>query len=165
HPALVRSLSLLATAADAEPAAHLPRYRLLTAVVQRLGPRPVASQVMPIMFGPSFLSDPAREAERERWRNELIRNQRTIHRAVTGVIERERCSDELVNIRCPVLVLHGDEDQAISRSRALATHEQIGNSRFVAIEAAGHSMTIENPDAVNSALGNFLAELTGSASG
>ncbi|MFO7566785.1 MAG: alpha/beta hydrolase [Enhygromyxa sp.] len=157
HPSLLRSLSLLATAADAEPAAHLPRYRLLTAIVRRLGPRPVAARVLPIMFGPSFLTDPARAAERERWRGELLRNDRSIHRAVTGVIERERCDDELANIRCPVLVLHGDEDQAISRSRALATHEQIANSRFVAIESAGHSMTIENPDAVTHALREFLA--------
>lgn len=157
HPSRLRSLSLLATAADAEPRAHLPRYRLLTAVTRRLGPRPVASQVLPIMFGPSFLADPARAAERERWRGELLRNRRSIHRAVTGVIEREHCMDELTNIRCPVLVLHGDEDQAISRSRALATHERIADSRFVAIESAGHSMTIENPDAVTQALRDFFA--------
>jgi 3-oxoadipate enol-lactonase len=105
------------------------------------------------------LNDPARAAERERWRGELLRNGRSIHRAVTGVIERERCTDELVNIRCPTLVLHGDEDNAISRSRALATHEQIAGSRFVAIESAGHSMTIENPDAVTHALRGFLAEV------
>lgn len=111
------------------------------------------------MFGPTFLTDPTRAAERERWRGELIRNRRTIYQAVNGVIERERCTDELTNVRCPVLVLHGDEDQAISRSRALATHEQIGNSRFVAIEAAGHSMTVENPDAVTRALRGFLDEI------
>src|SRR5690606_29606523 len=80
HPSLLRSLSLLATAADAEPAANLPRYRLLNSIVRRLGPRPVSSRVMPIMFGPSFLNDPARAAERERWRAELARNRRTIHR-------------------------------------------------------------------------------------
>ena len=40
HPSLLRSLSLLATASDAEPQAHLPRYQLLTAIVRRLGPRP-----------------------------------------------------------------------------------------------------------------------------
>ena len=159
HPQRLRSLSLLATAADGEPTANMARYRLLTAIAGRLGTRPVASKVMPIMFGPSFLNDPARASERERWRGELIRNSRDIHRAVTGVIEREHCNDELANIRCPVLVLHGDEDNAISRSRALATYEAIGNARFVAIEAAGHSMTVENPDAVTRALREFLDEV------
>jgi 3-oxoadipate enol-lactonase len=159
HPSLLRSLSLLATAADGEPPAHLPRYRLLTAVVKRLGPRPVASQVLPIMFGPSFLNDPARAAERARWEGELRRNSRSIYRAVNGVIEREGCTDELANIRCPVLVLHGDEDQAISRSRALATYEAIAGARFTAIEAAGHTMTVENPEAVTRALREFLDEV------
>jgi 3-oxoadipate enol-lactonase len=160
HPDLLRSLSLLATAADAEPPAHLPRYRLLTGVVRRLGTRPVASQVMPIMFGPTFLGDSSRASERERWANELRRNGRRIHRAVNGVIERERCTDELANIRCPTLVLHGDEDNAVSRSRALATAEAIQGARFTAIETAGHTMTVENPEAVTEALREFLAGLS-----
>jgi len=158
HPELLRSLSLLATAADPEPQAHLPRYKLLTMVVRHLGTRPVASQVLPIMFGPSFLNDPERAAEREQWTRELRRNPRTIYRAVNGVIERERCTDELANIRCPVLVLHGDEDGAISRSRALATYEAIDGARFLAIESAGHTMSVENPGAVTEALRGFLAQ-------
>lgn len=157
HPDVLRSLSLLATAADPEPRAHLPRYRLLNGVVRRVGTRPVASQVMPIMFGPSFLGDSSRTTERARWLEELRRNPKTIHRAVTGVIEREGCADELTNIRCPTLVLHGDEDNAISRSRALSTYEAIAGARFLAIDAAGHTMTVENPDAVTDALREFLA--------
>jgi pimeloyl-ACP methyl ester carboxylesterase len=159
HPQWVRSLSLLATAADGEPSANIGKYQLLNAIARRFGTRPVASKVMPIMFGPTFLNDPARAAERERWRGELVRNSRSIHRAVSGVIEREHCLDELANIRCPVLVLHGDEDNAISRSRALSTYEAIEGARFVAIEAAGHSMTVENPDAVTGALREFLDEV------
>lgn len=159
HPELLRSLSLLATAADGEPKAHLPKYRLLTAVVRHLGTRPVASQVLPIMFGAGFLRDPARAGERERWARELRRNSRSIYRAVNGVIERERCSDELANIRCPVLVLHGDEDNAVSRSRALATYEAIDGARFVAVEGAGHTMTVENPAVVNRELRRFIDEI------
>ncbi len=161
HGELLRSLSLLATASDGEPAANLPRYRMLNAIVRRVGTRAVATQLLPIMFGSSFLNDPSRASERERWFGELRRNKRTIHRAVNGVLERERCTDELGNIRCPVLVLHGDEDNAISRSRALATYEAIAGARFVAIEAAGHTMTVENPDAVTDALRGFLEDLTG----
>lgn len=55
-----------------------------------------------------------------------------------------------------MLVLHGDEDYAISRSRALATYQALGDAR---IEAAGHSMTVENPDAVTHALRDFLTEV------
>lgn len=157
HPDRVRSLSLLATAADREPADKLPKYRLLTAVARRVGVGVVAKQVLPIMFGPSFLDDPARAEERARWLDQLRSNERNIHRAVTGVIEREACDDELANIRCPTLVLHGDEDQAISRSRALATYESVANGRFSAVEAAGHTMTVENAPAVTAALRAFIS--------
>lgn len=58
-----------------------------------------------------------------------------------------------------MLVLHGDEDYAISRSRALATYQALSDARFAAIEAAGHSMTVENPDAVTHALRDFLTEV------
>ncbi len=161
HPELLRSLSLLATASDPEPREHLPRYRTLNRVAGLLGIGVVAPKVMPIMFGQTFLTDPARSDERERWLAELRKNQRTITRAVNGVIERESVSDELGNIRCPVQILHGDEDAAISRVRARTTYERIAGSRFHAIPSAGHSMTVENPVAVNEALRNFLADHAG----
>ncbi len=158
HPELLRSLTLMATAADPEPRATVGKYQTLTTITRLFGVGIVASRVMPIMFGSSFLTDPARGADRARWTSELRSNSKTITRAVTGVIEREGCVDELENIQCPTLILHGDEDAAITRARAQATHAALRGSSFRAIERAGHSMTIENPSAVNLALRGFLAE-------
>ena len=66
---------LIETTADPEPEENRPKYRLLATVARWLGPRPVASRVMPILFGRTFLTDPARAAERARWRRELLGNQ------------------------------------------------------------------------------------------
>ncbi|MGZ3459308.1 MAG: alpha/beta fold hydrolase, partial [Archangium sp.] len=60
RPELLRSLALLETTADPEPAENVPRYKLLNFVMRWLGPRLVAKQVMRIMFGRSFLEDEAR---------------------------------------------------------------------------------------------------------
>ncbi len=158
HPELLRSLTLMASAADPEPRANIGKYRTLNTVARLFGLGVVANKVMPIMFGTSFLADPARAAERTRWTGELRGNAKTIHRAVTGVIEREGCIDELENIQCPTMILHGDEDAAIARARALATHKALRGASFRAIERAGHTMTIENPSAVNQALREFLDE-------
>jgi 3-oxoadipate enol-lactonase len=158
HPELLRSLTLMATAADGEPRDNVGKYQKLNTVARLFGVGVVASKVMPIMFGSSFLTDPARGEERARWTNELRGNAKTIHRAVTGVIEREGCVDELENIQCPTLILHGDEDAAIGRTRAQATHAALRGSSFRAIERAGHTMTVENPSAVIQALRGFLAE-------
>lgn len=67
RPALLRSLILLETAADAEPPANVRRYRQFLFVERLLGPGAVAGRVMPVMFGRSFLSDPLRDAERAEW--------------------------------------------------------------------------------------------------
>ncbi len=162
HPELVRSLSLLATAADPEPEANVGKYGRLNLVARALGVGAVAGKVLPIMFGDTFLTDPARAEDRELWTGRLKGNDRTIYRAVRGVVERCGVTDELQNIRCPTLMLHGDEDKAIIRSRARATAQRIPNCEFMPIPAGGHSMTVENPQAVNAALGAFIDRVVAS---
>lgn len=157
HPELIRSLTLIATAPDPEPAANVPKYRLLTAVSRIAGTRAVASQVMPILFGPSFLDDPLRRDLRQRWRQHLEDNGRSVYKAVNGVIYRAGVERELPRIQCPTLVLWGTEDQAIARHRA----EKIltlmpERAEMKIIPRAGHSTTIENPEEVNRALEGFL---------
>jgi 3-oxoadipate enol-lactonase len=158
HPELLRTLTLMATASDPEPRTNIPKYQRLNLVARLLGVGLVANKVMPIMFGRSFLDDPGRAEERARWTAELRSNAKSIFRAVNGVIERQGCVDELENIQCPTLILHGDEDAAITRERAKATHQALRGSSFRAIERAGHTMTVENPVAVNQALRGFLDE-------
>ncbi len=159
HPEFVRSLCMMATPTDREPEEHLAKYRVLNSIARYVGIGVVARRVMPLMFGDSFLSDASRTAERKRWKAELRSNRRTIHRAVTGVIEREACIEQLDRIRCPVLVLHGDEDRVLSRERAMASTRSIDDARFVPIERAGHLITVENPRAVNAAVLGFLREV------
>src|SRR5687768_12235716 len=74
---LLRSLVLIETSADPEPAQNAPRYRLLGRIVRvlgKLGMRLVMGRVMRIMFGRTFLEDPARDAERRLWRERGMDN-------------------------------------------------------------------------------------------
>jgi pimeloyl-ACP methyl ester carboxylesterase len=156
RPELVRSLTLLATAADPEPKKNLPKYRVLN-LLARLNLLPlVTSQVMPIMFGPTFLEDPNRVGERQRLLGELRANRRRIYRAVNGVLSRGGVEHELEKVRCPALVLRGDEDRAIGLDRALALHRGIAGAELVRLPTGGHTVTLEEPEAVNRALGAFL---------
>jgi 3-oxoadipate enol-lactonase len=161
HPALVRSLALLDTSADAEPADNVPRYRLLNLVARWLGLRWVTGRVMPIMFGRTFLADPAKAAERDRWRTHLMGNRRSIHRAVTGVIERAGVAHELAAITCPTLVVVGEEDVATVPAKAERLRDLIAGATLVRIPGAGHSSSVEQPEAVTAALTAFLARVEG----
>ncbi len=156
RPELIRTLALFETAADPEPKASARKYKPMSWAARVLGVnRLLAARVMPIMFGETFLNDPERVDERREWRDRLMHNKRTIYRSVNGVVERRGIEHELRHITAPTLVLHGDEDKAISRSRALSLVEHIPDSRFVTLRAAGHTATVEQPGASTAALAEF----------
>jgi pimeloyl-ACP methyl ester carboxylesterase len=157
RPDLVRSVILLETSADEEPKENVGRYKLLGNVGRWFGYGVVAGQVMPIMFGKTFIRDPARAAERAYWRARLIRNDRTgIQRALAGVIERAPIYPELSKVTVPALVIVGDEDVATVPEKARRIASAIAGAELVVIPKAGHSSTIEEPVAVNSAIVRFL---------
>ena len=159
HPSLIRSLALLETSADPEPAESIGRYRLLALVARWFGLRMVAGQVMPVMFGEKFLQDPARAALRQELQAALASNHRVgITRAVTGVIERAGIYEQIDAIRVPTLVVVGDQDVATVPARSERIHAQIAGSRLVVIPGAGHTSTVEEPEAINRVLLAFLAE-------
>jgi 3-oxoadipate enol-lactonase len=160
RPELIRSLMLLETAADPEPAANVPKYKRLTFVARWLSLGLVADRVMPIMFGQRFLTDPARAAQRAEWRRRLLANHRVgITRAVMGVIARPGVEDELGQIRAPTLVISGDQDVAVVTERSRRMQERIPGARLAIVPGAGHTASVEEPAAVNAALQEFLGTL------
>lgn len=148
------------TSADPEPAANVPRYRLMLRVVRLLGARAVASRIMPIMFGQTFLADPARAAERAEWqRRGAANDRRGIIRATEGVIDRRGVADELARIAVPTLIVVGDQDVATLPDESRFMHARIDGSRLVIIPDAGHISSVEAPAAVTAAIHDFLAAL------
>jgi len=160
RPELLRSCILLDTSAEPEPPRNVSRYRLLSWALRLLGTGAVVDKVMPIMFGRTFLADPARAELRAEWRGRLLGLRRSIHKAVAGVIERRGVEEELQRISLPTLILVGEEDVATPPPKAERIQAAIRGSRLVRIPRAGHSSTIENPAAVNAALAEFLSSVT-----
>lgn len=159
RPELIRSLTLLETAADPEPRANLPKYSALLLVARIFGLAPVAAPVMKIMFGDAFLKDPARAALRDEMRRQLVGNDRVgVVRATLGVILREGVSG-IEGIRAPTLVVSGDGERAVVPARSRATADRIPGARFLRIPRAGHTSTIEEPALVIGALEEFLGSL------
>jgi pimeloyl-ACP methyl ester carboxylesterase len=161
RPDLIRSLVLLDTSADPEPQESARRYRLLNFIARWLGLTVVADRVMQIMFGEKFLNDPARRALKAEMRQRLIANHRIgITRAVNGVIQRPGICDALERITAPTLIMVGDQDVATPLIRAERIHARIHGSKLIHIPGAGHTSTIEEPEAVNAALEAFLGSRT-----
>jgi len=161
RPELLRSLILLETSADPEPSGNVAKYRQLTFVARWFGLGLVVDRVMPVMFGRTFLTDPARALERRKWRGRMSGNHRLgVTRATIGAIARQGVSDEIDRIRVPTLILVGDEDVAVPLVHSQRLHERIPGSRLEIIPHAGHTSTVEEPAAVNAAIANFLGSLS-----
>jgi len=161
RPELLRSLTLLETSADPEPPENLGRYRLLNMIAKSLSIRLVAGRVLPILFGRTFLTDPARDSDRRLWRDRLIQNGRHVWPAVNGVIDRESVYEQLSAIRTPTCIAVGDEDVATVPEKSRRMHAAIPGSQLELIPQAGHSSPIENPEAVTRLLQRFLGQLEG----
>ena len=158
HPDRVRSLTLLDTSAGPEDPEKVTRYRLLATVYRWFGIGLVRGQVEPLMFGPTLLDSPRRQEVVEPW----IATLRTVDRrgmkaAILGVTDREPIAPELGAVTAPTLVVVGAEDVATPVHKAEQIVARIRGARLEVVPGAGHSSTVEQPNAVSALLEEHLA--------
>jgi pimeloyl-ACP methyl ester carboxylesterase len=76
--------------------------------------------------------------------------------ASIGMAEREDARPILSAIQVPVLAIAGEEDAAHGATRSIAEHVRDGE--FASIPHAGHLSNLEQPEAFNTAVREFLRE-------
>lgn len=157
HPKLLKSLTLMDTTADPEPEQNKGPYRRLAFIGRWLSFGLVIKPLMKIMFGQTFLEDPARTAVREKWRKHLLGlNRKGTSRAAHGVINRNGVYDQLEAIKTPTLIIVGKEDVATPPVKSERMHEAISDSVLRVLPRGGHSSCIEEPELVTAAMKEFL---------
>jgi len=161
HPELIKSLLLIDTSSEPEPQENMSQNKLLLWVVKYIGLRPVASKIMSMFFGKSFLQDPNRKPIRKTWKNYFLANDRAgIVRVVKGVLYRKGVTELLNKINKPTLILCGEEDELTDANKAEIINKGIANSIFKTIPRASHMTPVEEPDLVNEMILNFLGSYT-----
>jgi 3-oxoadipate enol-lactonase len=162
RPDLLKSLLLIDTSSDPEPTENIGQYRMLNLAARWIGLGIVADRVMKIMFGQKFLNDPLRATLKHEWKERMVANHRIgITRAVSGVITRNGVTAQLGQIGIPTLIIVGDQDVATVPAKAELMHAGIPNSKLVVIPGAGHTSTVEEPEAVTAAMSEFLTSQAG----
>lgn len=159
YPDKIRSLILLETSANPEPIENLPKYKMLNFIVGLFGViTPVANSVMNIMFAQSWLENQKNKGLVKKWKKELQSNKRSITKSVEAVIYRKGVEDEIRAIKCPTLIVVGDEDVATKPEKAKFIQMSIPKSSLHIIQGAGHSSSIEKPEQINTLLFEWLAQ-------
>jgi len=156
RPDLVKSLVLMETSADPEPKENLPRYNLLKFVARWISPKLIVNGAAKSLFSQSFRKNPAKAETLKKWKKYIGSvNRHGLSKAAEGVFTRQGVYEEIAKITAPTLVVVGAEDIATVPAQAERIHQQISGSRLATIPEAGHSSSLENPQAVNAAMEEF----------
>jgi pimeloyl-ACP methyl ester carboxylesterase len=76
-----------------------------------------------------------------------------------GLARRPDRTPDLSLIGTPTLVIAGEDDAVVPLTEARAMHASLPNASLVVIPGAGHVAPLEQPQAVNQAIADFLARL------
>lgn len=144
RPELLRTAAALGSSAEEEH--KLAEFAPLVEHLTEHGTADVVDTVMYIMFGDSSLAQES--STTSTWRAAIARLEPRIGDAAHGVIHRGRIVEELAGCRVPVLAVAGSEDHAYPPPISSANIADAASGRHVTVDAAGHSVALEQPEAV-----------------
>ncbi|HLJ87274.1 MAG TPA: alpha/beta hydrolase [Candidatus Angelobacter sp.] len=156
HPELVRSLTLMCTGAESEPLHNRIRYGLLGQIVKIVSPAPFVAIAIRELFGATTRKDPSKQALVEAWKAKIRSWPRTLAYSILSVMNRRDAAADLGVIRCPTLVITGEDDTAQPPQNGERMAAGIRLSTFIKIPACGHSCSLEAPEAVVEAMKKIL---------
>jgi 3-oxoadipate enol-lactonase/4-carboxymuconolactone decarboxylase len=156
HPARVDSLVLMATSA------HLPTKESWDARAQAVregGMGAIVEMVMPRWFTAQSMSE---RAERVRFlRERFLAIEAAGYAACCGAIGDMDLRNAIGGIRKPTLVIAGTADVATPLAMAEQIVSRIPGAELAVVPDAAHQISVEQPEAVNRLLEEFLVRVAG----
>ena len=152
YPKRVQALVLIATAAKFNiPAEMAETWRNVT--MGRTG-QPFTN----LGYSPKTIAE-KNEIIREGWGEQIRTDPRTRWGDIVACTKVD-LRESIGSIAKPTLIVAGKDDQTTPPSDAEFIQSRIRGSRLEIIADAAHNVTTEWPDAVNAAIGKFLADLS-----
>ena len=162
RPELVRTLTLMHTGAQKEATMSRLRYGFLAQLVKVMGTAPFTGIAVKELFGSTTRNtrEQVKRAVLDAWTDKLRRRPKNIAQSILAVMNRtEFSTTELAAIRCPTLVIAGEDDTAQPPANQEKLAAAIPNAKVVRIPGAGHSSSLEQPQAVIAAMRELLASV------
>lgn len=156
RPDHTRGLILVDTSARAENPEMLPQYEAFLQVALDQGvTEDLAGIILAILFSGTFAGTP----RGEEWKKKLMSiDPKAAHAMIRAVYDRPSILDLLGTVRCPAVVIHGEDDIAIPMERGQEL-SSILKAPLVRVPGAGHATPVESPNLVTKAIRGFLENL------
>ncbi len=158
YPQLFAGMILTSTRAGADsPEGKANRDKSIQNVHEH-GVSSIAEGMLPkLVSPPAIVSDPALMTTIHDIMLETSVN--GVVGALQGMRDRPDSTSLLSKITCPVLIIHGADDQLIPAPEAELMSQQIPNSRLSVLPKAGHLLNMEQPDQYNQVVRDFIKSL------
>lgn len=156
-PERVKGLGLFSTRAGADTPEACEKRLKTAEQIQQGGLESFAKKILPNLVGKTTLESNS-ELMREITGMISSNNPEGVAGALFAMAERRDSSDLLGSIKCPTLIIAGDEDALIPFSESETMHRQIAGSEFHLIPKAGHLVNLECPSAFQKVFEQFLIQ-------
>jgi len=155
HPERVRSLIFIDTKAEADSDEAKAGREKTAETAASQGMQPIYETLASKVVG----SSPSVEVQDKL--KEMMLGTAPEVAAADALAMRDRADStaDLPNITVPVLWLHGEEDALMPIEGARASAAKVPGAKFVSIPKGGHVSPMENPEAVDAAIQEFLKSL------
>jgi 3-oxoadipate enol-lactonase len=158
YPNLVKGMILAATRATADTIETKVNREEAAAIAHEKGSEAITEMQLPKMLSP--LTKDTKPEVVELARKIMVETPtQTIVADLRGMINRQDSTSSLQDITCPVLILHGSDDQFISVEEINLMQNNLENSRIKTIPEAGHLINIEQPELFNQAVREFIISI------
>lgn len=155
----IAGLVLCDTRAEADTPEARDNRRAMRDLLGRRGPRVVADLMLPRLLGDTTRRVSPGLADVVRGLVEANAAE-GIDAAIEALMSRPDATPQLSGIRIPVLVVAGEEDTLTPIAFHETLRDGIPGARLAVIPGAGHLPNLEQPDAFNAVLHQFLSQLT-----
>jgi len=155
YASTLAGLILINTRAEADTTEGKEKRGKMIETVRKDGSRAIADAMFPNMLTKEHQSD-STVANPLRQMMESCSPQ-AIEFALRAMRERADQTSFLPSIAIPTLIIASDLDAIIPKTAAEAMNKAIPQSKLVMIANAGHASPVENPQAVNGAIREFIA--------
>lgn len=159
HPDLVRGLILVDTRVEADTEAARAGRRDLAERVARVGSRIAAEAMVPKLLAAT--SDQRRRSPIADRLYQMIleADAATIQQALAALADRPDMTEPMRAVRVPTLLVVGKEDSITPPEVMRSIAQVMPQSSLTVLPGCGHMTPMEDPDAFNRLVRDFLAEI------